>query len=373
MLALPALTRYADAASCCGATLQASGAGSVLDLSNVTNIVGNTVVGWDTAIEAFTGGEVRLGSLKRVEQAVILNASGVNSVIRVPVLDDFPGNPGRLTVQATSSALIDSPSLIRADRTHFVRRTGGIIPIEQITTLSRGSITADGAMNLNMGSLTNADGAELFAQNGAKVTFPGMRTYTDTAGCCGAEWIATGSGSMLNFPALTNYAGNSVNGWHSLVQATSGGRMELTNLLRIGASFQRLSATGSNSVINATALTVFDNDVTGEIRLDAGSGGTVVCSGLTDCDRVMITVNAGGSIPLSQIRSLARGGLSLFAGQTLTLSALTNVNGAELILKSNTVLSLPSVTSFEDISGCCGRLWQVTGAASRLELTALTD
>jgi hypothetical protein len=372
-LSLPTLTRYVESATCCGATLEASGAGSVLDLSNVTNVIGHTVISWDTVVQALTGGEVRLGSLKRVEAAVFFHASGANAVVRVPVLDDFAGNSGRLTLQALAAGEIQSGALTRANRTRFIRRSGGVLPIEQITTLNLGSITADGVMNLNMGSLTNVDGAELFAQNGAKVTFPAVRTYTDTAGCCGRELVASGSGSMLNFPVLTNFTGNPVGSWHTFVQASSGGRVELTNLARVSAAFQRWSATGSNSVINATGLTAFDNDVTGELLMDAGSGGAVVCPGLTDCDRVGITLNAGGSIPLTQIRTLAHGGLSLFAGQSLTLSTLTNIDGAELILKSNTVLSLPSVTSFEDINGCCGQLWQVTGAGSGLELPSLTQ
>lgn len=371
-LSLPTLTRYADAPLCCGADFQASGAGSVLDLSNVTNIVGNTVIGWTMVVEASGGGEVRLGSLKRVEVALFFNASGANSVIRVPVLDDFAGSGGRLTLQAISSGRIDSPAFVRADRTHLVRRSGGVLPIEQITTVNLGSITADGAIILNLAGLTNVHGAELFAQNGAKISFPAVTTYADTAGCCGTEIIATGSGSLLNFPALTNFTGNPVNAWRTFVQAGSGGRIELTNLVRINASALRLSATGSNSVVNAPALVVFENDSTGELLLDAGGGGTVTCPALTDCDRVVITVNAGGSIPLSQITTLARGGLSLLTGQSLTLSALTNVDGAALILKSNTVLTLPSVLSFEDINGCCGQLWQVTGAGSRLELPALT-
>jgi hypothetical protein len=196
-----------------------------------------------------------------------------------------------------------------------------------------------------------------------------VRTYTDNSGCCGAQWLASGTGSRLNFPALTNLTGNPT--WAMLAQASAGGRVELTNLAYIASSAITLKATGTNSVVNLPALTAYQGTA-GALTLDAGSGGAITCSNLTTGTRVAVIRRAGGRLPLTQFRGLTLGAVTLEDGAAVTLSAVTNVDGAAFAIKSGSSLTLPAVASFADTSGCCGVTWEANGAGSLLSMPGLT-
>src|SRR5262249_25282423 len=86
-LSLPGASNYVDTSGCCGSLWEAQGAGSVLRLAGLTNLNGNSVVGWDALVRARTGGRVELTNLTDISAgAVSFYAENTNSLVHLPAL-----------------------------------------------------------------------------------------------------------------------------------------------------------------------------------------------------------------------------------------------------------------------------------------------
>ena len=366
-LSLPDCGSYSDTSGCCGSTIEASGANSVVDLSGVTNLTGNPT--WAMALRAVSGGQLWLSNLTRIEiSATSVFADGTNSLIRLPAFTTFPGTGGSLSFEVRNAAQIEMPLFAGAPRVDYTKRTGGALPLSQFTTLSLGSLLVEDGSDLVLPLVTNLSGASLTASGGSALHFPATSTAADTSGCCGAVWLATGAGSLLNLPALTTLTGNPT--WAMQVQAVSGGRIELTNLASVPNSLLTLKATGTSSLINVPWLTG-PTRTSGLLTLDTGSGGMITCSNLLSGQRVTVVRRAGGVLPVEQFRSLTLGSLTLEDGLSATFSGLTNLDGAALILRNGSQAIFPAVAFFTDTSGCCGTTWEVSGVGSFLGFPAL--
>ncbi len=58
---------------------------------------------------------------------------------------------------------------------------------------------------------------------------------------------------------------------------------------------------------------------------------------------------------------------------TFTGAGPVSMDGANLTVQNGAVLTLPGLLNYADTSGCCGTLWQASGAGSRLVLAGLTN
>jgi hypothetical protein len=156
-LSLPGLYSHADTSGCCGSVFEAIGAGSVLNLSSLTNFTGNPT--WAMAVNAKAGGQVLFSNLTRIEVSLVnFYADGTNSAIGLPLLTTYPGSAGRLSFDARNAAHIDLPQLTSAQRMDFARRSGGVIPLTQLTTASLATVTVDDGTALTFTGLTNLNG-----------------------------------------------------------------------------------------------------------------------------------------------------------------------------------------------------------------------
>ena len=89
-LSLPTLTSYTGAAASeANTTLEATGAGSVLDLSNLTTLSSTLGVDSGVAVEALAGGNVNLPGLTAIASAVGLEADGAGSLLDATQLAGF--------------------------------------------------------------------------------------------------------------------------------------------------------------------------------------------------------------------------------------------------------------------------------------------
>ena len=319
VLSLPGVQSYQDTNVCCGASWQASGAGSVLSLPGLATLMGASV--YPVSIQALAGGQVQLGALVEVKGGrTSVLADGTNSVVDSSALIS---NLGRVTVES---------------------RNGGTVDLSLLADGQSVSLTLGANGHLLAGVLTNIDGASLAVSGGAVLSLPGVQSYQDTNVCCGASWQASGAGSVLSLPGLATLMGASV--YPVSIQALAGGQVQLGALVEVKGGRTSVLADGTNSVVDLSAL--ISN--LGRVTVESRNGGTVDLSLLADGQSVSLTLEANGH---------------LLAG------VLTNIDGASLAVSGGAVLSLPGVQSYQDTNVCCGASWQASGAGSVLSLPGL--
>ena len=153
------------------------------------------------------------------------------------------------------------------------------------------SLTLD-SISLTLDGVTNIDGAHLSVSGGAVLTLPGVRSFRNSIECCGAQWIATGAGSVLNLPGLTNLSGSALS-WYMNLQALAGGQVVLSNVVTIPDSYLSVLADGPNSVVDLSGLTDYLG-INSTLALEARNGGTILVPQLVYTDRVNITLRLGG-------------------------------------------------------------------------------
>ncbi|MEZ4638684.1 MAG: hypothetical protein R2856_27605 [Caldilineaceae bacterium] len=127
VLALPNVASYAGDGLDFYTTLRAEGAGSVLDLSGVTALAGNTFVNDALIIQAVDGGALRLPNVAAIDVGMVqFEATGDGSRIDLSSLRDFRrGGRGGSSLRAAAGAAIDfGGSLHLADVDLFVETRG---------------------------------------------------------------------------------------------------------------------------------------------------------------------------------------------------------------------------------------------------------
>ncbi len=101
-----------------------------------------------------------------------------------------------------------------------------------------------------------------------------MISYQPPSICEAITWQATGAGSVLSLPALTNLTGNTVCG-QLLVQALGGGQVSLSHVADIHNGTLSFLSDGTGSVIDLSQLSGMVL-VNGQGSLTAQNGGTIL-------------------------------------------------------------------------------------------------
>lgn len=308
---------------------------------------------------------------------VVINLPGTNATITITT-----GTVMLRSLQCDESLLLRGGTLTLTNGPSQILGT--------FSLASRSTLTVRGSnATLSATGTVTADGAGLYVQNGATLSLQGLSSYTDISGCCGAPWQATGVGSRLLLPGLTNLVGNPTRGWSLDLRALTGGRIEMTNLTTMPGGDVYVLADGTNSAVDFAALQRVNANV---LTLEARSGGGIAIPQVTDGGQVIVTVRAGGSIPTTQLTNLfgatadgvalnlsnvlrlaSRGSMTLRNGGTANLSNVASADGHNFYAIGGTTLALPALRSYADSSGCCGATWEANGAGSRLSFPALTN
>ena len=170
-------------------TLEATGQGSTLTLSNLANLDGGNV-------EALSGGTVILSDLTQINQGTVdLVSDGTGSLLNVSALTSLAAGSG------------DLDSLLQATN-------GGTIQDPDLASLNAVNVTADGASTLSIAQITSYSTGNLTVSDGT-FAFSGLTTFNDVS-------ATVEEGATLNLPA-------SFTGTVAAIDATDGGTVNVGN------------------------------------------------------------------------------------------------------------------------------------------------
>jgi len=204
-----------------------------------------------------------------------------------------------------------------------------VLDVSALTNLSGGSLVVVGAV-VTLPGLQQADSASFYVSGGAVLTLPGLRSYQKPSRSS-ATWQASGAGSALVLPALTNVVGDLDCCWSLNLQANGGGQLVLSNVAHLDGRMA-VTADGTGSLV----------DVSGATHLVWGAG-----------FGVQFAAQNAGKVDLREVQSIGGGSCSLLADGTgsvidlsslsafatpLGASSLTAQNGGTILLNHNVFL-----------------------------------
>ena len=289
----PALTQLSEPNT---ATILASGAGSVLDLTNLTSLSGAT--GFSTFnINAQAGGKVDLSKVTgQTSGRIYAHADGTNSVI------DFSKLPALI-----SDAISDSG---------LEAGNGGSILTGALTTLNRGDLQLDdNTSSIITSQITTITTSNLAVYGGGDLAFPALTQLSEANT---TTILASGAGSVLDLTNLTSLSG--ATGFSTFnINAQAGGKVDLSKVTKQTSGRIVAQADGANSVIDFSKLPVFFSDAVSNSALVASNSGQVIVpSGTIELTRVDVIAMTAGRI--------SGGTLQLFPGSTLSGDSLIQAN-----------------------------------------------
>ena len=223
-LTLPGVTEYTGGSSY-STTLEASGAGSALDLPNVTTWEGAVGCCWDAQVSALSGGEVSLPALTTDKGgATHILAQGTGSVVDLSALTNLISDQGGnySALQATQVGQIKSPNLTSLSDVLLTIDGTGTQDTAQITSLAGDTLTVTGG-SPSFAGLATIDGSNINVSGGVSLTLPGVKEYTGGINYS-TTLEASGAGSAPDLPNVTTWEGAVGCCWDAQVSASVRGR-----------------------------------------------------------------------------------------------------------------------------------------------------
>lgn len=363
MLTLPGLANYAKGASCATVFWSANGSNAILNLPGLTNVSSGNCASLN--IQALAGGTVSLPNLATTAEGnAFFLADGAGSLVNLPVAQRSSGIARVVSFEARNSGVISCPQFTGGTNVTVTVKTGGAMPVAQLTELSGFSVTAT---NLDFPGLTNLTAGSVTVDGGAVVRVTNLVSRGDSPACPAHVWLVTGAGSLLDFSGLTALAGE--NCGYLNVQALAGGTMVLSNLTSVTEGNMNFLADGAGSVLDLGALTqvtAASYPVTFEVR----NNGTVLFPQFPGGALASVTLKSGGVLPVAQLRQLR--GFTV-SGMTVSFPALTNLTSGNVLVDGGGQVTLPAFTLHDSGSLCAAQSWRVSGAGSRLDLSQLVS
>uniref|UniRef100_UPI003563CF86 hypothetical protein n=1 Tax=Stieleria sp. TaxID=2795976 RepID=UPI003563CF86 len=432
---LAAVTQIADGAegntARRGISILAQDTGSTIDLRSLTSFQDRATVADDAPsysdLVARDGGSIRLDSLTTLDGVAIV----VDALSDVPLETVSRFDHGRLQVSDRSVAL---PALTSASETFFTA-DNGFIDSDALTTLTGGGLELRSGGRINTTLLATIDGTSVRVADGITLSLPLVTSYShaSTDNDQARTLVASGLGSRLEFPNLTQIDGGTHFRSSLSVDARDGGAIDLARASQIsepdtGNTSGRgvhVTADGPGSVIDLSSLTTFTDigespvshgAASGHSSLTVTRGGTIAAPALTTTTGVHIAADEGsdfsfelivdatdsilqaagsGTLSFASLASaagtaiqidghaaslptltdLSAGSLFVQGGGTADAPRLVNIDSATLIASDGMTLSLPAVTSIkhETTAPNQSATLRAEGFGSRLDLSAVTS
>ena len=384
VLAFPNLTSYA-AQSVYYPTIQANGTGSVVDLSHLTTLSGDTNT--FLSVNAQVGGKVNLSNLTSYTGgATFFTADGAASTIDLTNLTKLAADYYKNVLQATNGGTILDPLLTTLDHTDLTTDATSKLATAQITAFTSGTITANGGTP-DYSGLTSLDGDSVSANNGAVLAFPGVTSYAAQSASYNPTIQANGTGSVVDLSHLTTLAGGTYP--YLSVNALAGGKVNLGNLNNYTTGATLFTASGAASTIDLSKLTRLFSDTYYNSGLQATNGGIILDPILTTLDHTDLTTDGTGTLATAQITTFTNGiatvsggaadfsgmidvtgsSFTLSGGGTANLDNASKIDQASFFVSGGVTLALPAATSY---SAQNYSTIQASGTGSVIDLSHLT-
>lgn len=325
-------------------TLSASGAGSVIDVSRVTNIVNET--GYGLTITASDGGLVDLHRLPRPSGPFYVGASAAGSVVD---LSGLIGTLGDVQGQYVSLSAAD----------------GGVILMPLVTALYGVGVSVSGDGEVDHGLLTGIEGCSFGAYNGAKIWLTNLTTLTLTNANLSVH--AQGDGSAIYLSNVTNIVAGPYTTF--TVQASQGGLVDLQRLRDPGVALNIYSQS-AGSVVDLSGITGTFSGRSNSWHSVSVSGGSVLMPAVNALERINAYLSGEGSLVTAQLESLVNSTLSV-DNATNNFSQLTNLVDSSISAYTGAKLWLTNVTTLYVTNGSVSL--QASGVEAAIYLPNVTN
>ncbi len=360
---LPRLLTYSKGIPCRSTFWRANGAGSALEFPGLTALNGGACL--PIEIEATGGAVVSLTNLATVSEGLVLfRADGTNSRVDLGSWHECLATQREVALEARNAGTIVMPHFSGGPMVKVTLTFGGALPATSLRRLNGFTVTG---MAIDFSALTNLNVGSILVNAGSVVTLPALVRHDNGGGCQVNRWQASGAGSVLNLPALTQLSGSSCGVLE--IQAQAGGAMILTNLIDLADGRLSFLADGVNSRVDLRSLQR-SSSLSRDVTFEARNAGTMWIPGLPGGPMVRVKLASGGSLPVNQLTQL--NGITV-TGMSVEFPALTALTAGDLLVSGGGVLTLPNLASHNHQTGCAAHTWEVTGAGSVLNLPALTD
>ena len=406
-LDLPSLTNFSGGMEF--DTVVATGANSIIDMSSLTSLAGGdgnhrNAGPFDVKFQALFGGKVDLSNLTAVTGRTQMRAHGAGSIMDLSSLTEIPG--GELVVGEEGQLLV--PNLTSIERTDLFVQSDGQLDLPSLTNFSGGmefdTVIATGANSIiDMSSLTSLAGGDGNHRNAGpfdvkfQALFGGKVDLSNLTAVTGrTQMQAHGTDSVMDLSSLPSISLSKlivgddgqllVPNLTSILQtdvlAQSGGQLDLPSLTNFsgGMEFDTVVATGANSVIDMSSLTSLAggngnhrNAGPFDVKFQALFGGKVDLSNLTAVTgRTQMQAHGTDSVmDLSSLPSISLSKLIVGDDGQLLVPNLTSILQTDVLAQSGGQLDLPSLTNFS--GGMEFDTVVATGANSVIDMSSLTS
>ena len=389
-LNLPELTSY-TANSGQTSTLEATGTGSTLSVPNLTTITVGSNFATVAQFEALAGGTLALTGLTAINTGtVFLESDGAGSTLNVSNLTSVTDNGGFTfsTVQQSNNGIIADASLVTLAFTNLNVAGAESLTLSNITTLTSGNVTVSGGASLSLPGVTayspvNGTSGTLRATDaGSTLTLANLITITvgsnfatvaqfealagGTLALTGLTAINTGTvflesdgaGSTLNVSNLTSVTDNG--GFtFSTVQQSNNGIIADASLVTL--AFTNLNVAGAESLTLSNITTLTSGNVTVSGGASLSLPGVTAYSPVNGTSGTLRATDAGSTLTLANLTTITVGSnfatvaqFEALAGGTLALTGLTAINTGTVFLESDgagSTLNVSNLTSITDNGG----------------------
>lgn len=313
----------------------ASGSGSVIEMVNLTNLVGvgSTYRGRDL-LNATDGGRIDLHQLRSTEGDIGVGAANPASVIDLSGLEGlWPPGPSvfglnsRLTTR--DGGTIHIPNVTALDRVDLNISDSGNVPTAQLHSFTGGTLSLTSRTN-GLQGLTNFSGSIEAYDTRLDLTNVTYLYVTN-----GNLHLSASQGSVIDLSRATNVVTTSFYALYATVR--DGSRIDLRGLPAPEGLFY-VDARGASSLVD---LSGFSGAWHGYGNVRVWDGASVLIPNVTTLSNISLDLSADAIVPTVQLRSFT-GGMITLTSRTNGFAGLTNFSGQ--LNATDTRLDLTNLT-----------------------------
>ncbi|MFI5457017.1 MAG: RHS repeat-associated core domain-containing protein, partial [Isosphaerales bacterium] len=271
------------------------------------------------SMSALAGATLSLPGLTNNGYFMAFDADGAGSEIDLSNLTNFSGYGDTITQTGGATVLLNSGVTSVYGVTFTVDGTGNLTLLDQITSLTGGGLNVVGG-TYTLGNLTDVDGSNIQVTDGAGLVLSGMATVNGSF----TQFSADGGSSSLDISSISSFSG-----LYNTISDTNGATLKINSGFTSldGVTFT-VDGTGSFVPGSSDPLSKLTSLTDGGINDKGGTYSSL--SNLTTVDGSSLTVQGGGKLVLSGVLSFNTGidygvSASFTASGTGSLLSLPNL------------------------------------------------